>query len=430
MTFENDLPTKRKLLVLAAAPTDGVAQAIANELQRLGWETVVTDQVGQYAYDAYACVVLMLTPEAPRAAAVQSALDARPANMIPLVIPTVSLPYARWASAPVPVAASLELTAAAVNEALANLDGATSPRQAALGQYIPGGQVIQQPPPSTNPGQPAYPQQPGYPTNEPTYPATPAGGMAAYTGNQPTMPGMQPTMQYPNQPYPGQPPYPGGPGYAPQPDAPARSNRAAIFAVIGGVALLACVLACLGGLYFTRSLAGKVSTSIQATLTARPATPTATASMPAGFARFTDPGGYYQLNAPTAWKATSTSAYTSWLSTSDIAEAAIASGNGSPTESDLQTALGQTFKSFSTGAGGNGAYTPTQAPSTVSMAGESWQQQAADISVKGVTFHAVVLGVSHGGRFYLILYSSPKDSFDTVDAQKFQPMLNSFTFLK
>lgn len=426
MAFENDFPTKRKLLVLAAAPTDGAAQAIANELQRLGWETVVTDQVGQYAYEAYACIVLMLTPEAPRAAAVQSALDARPANMIPLVIPTVSLPYARWASAPVPVGASLELTAAAINDALANLDGATSPRQAALGQYIPGGQAIQQMPPAQPiyPSQPTYPQQPGYPTNEPSYPATPAGGMAAYAGNQPTMPGMQPTMQYPGQPYPG------GPGFAPQPEPPKRGNRAAIFAVIGGVALLACVLACLGGLYFTKGVVGKVSTSIQATLTARPATPTATASMPVGFARFTDPSGYYQLNAPSAWKATSTSAYASWLSTSDIAEAAIASGNGSPTVSDLQTALGQTFKSFSTGAGGSGAYTRTQSPSTVSMAGESWQQEAADISVKGVTFHAVVLGVSHGGRFYLIIYASPKDSFETLNAQSFQPMLNSFTFLK
>lgn len=425
MAFEGGFPTRRKLLVLAAAPTDGAAQAIAQELQRLGWETIVTDQVGQYAYEAYACIVLLLSPEAPHSAAVQSALEARPANMIPLVIPTVSPPYARWAGPPVPVAASLALTAQSINDALGHLDGATSPRQAAMGQYVPGGQPVEPIPPSqpVYPSQPAYPQQPGYPTNEPTYPATAAGGQAFYAGNQPTMPGMQPTMQYPGQPYPG------GPGVAPQPNAP-RRNRAAIFGIIGGVVLLACVLACLGGLYFTRGVAGKISTSIRATLTARPATATATASMPVGFASFTDPGGYYRLNAPTAWKATSTSTYSGWLSSSPIAEVAIASASGSPTSSDIQNAIGQTLKSFSTGAGGSGSYTTTQGPTTVSLAGESWTQEAADVGVKGVTLHSVVMGATHNGRFYIILYVAPKDTFDTTDTQSFQPMLNSFTFLQ
>ncbi len=430
MAFQSGFPTRRKLIVLAAAPADGAAQAIAQELQRLGWETIVTDQVGMYAYEAYACVVLLLTPEAPRSAAVQSALEARPANMIPLVIPEVSPPYARWAGAPVPVAASLALTAQSINEALGRLDGATSPHQAALGQYVPGGQPVEPMPPAqpTYPSQSMYPQQPGYPTNEPTYPGTVAGGQAFNAGNQPAMPGMQPTMQYPGQ-YPGQ-PYPGGPGAAPQPDAPKRGNRAAIFAIIGGVALLACVLACLGGLYYSKSVAGKISTSIQATLTARPAKTTPTTSIPVGFASFTDPSGYYRVNAPTAWKETSTSAYTNWLSSSDVAEVAIATASGSPTSSDIQTALGQTIKSFSTGAGGNGSYTTTQKPTTVSLAGESWIQESADVGIKGTTIHSVVMGTTHNGRFYLILYVSPKDSFDSLNAQNFQPMLNSFTFLQ
>jgi hypothetical protein len=248
------LPITHDLLILAAAPDDPVAGALATELQRLGWETIITDEVGAYAYDARGCVVLLLTPESPHGRAARSALSERPANMIPVVHPDVSPPYGRWSSGPIPYTGSAGATANAINETLETLLQGTGKRAAVSG-YVPGG-VSAAPTPA-----------------EPTPPATPAPPLAA-TPAPPavSMPAPPPPAPIPHPTYP--PPQPGStlqPGILAQPaysgmqpiaqdalefalptETPQDTSKLAMYAIVAGVALLACVLIGLLGLYFTR----------------------------------------------------------------------------------------------------------------------------------------------------------------------------------
>ena len=73
-------------------------------------------------------------------------------------------------------------------------------------------------------------------------------------------------------------------------------------------------------------------------------------------------------------------------------------------------------------------------PSDVSLAGETWQQSAADITLKGstsattFTSHLVALVATHKGETFVIEYQAVQATFDGVDARYFQVMLASFTF--
>jgi hypothetical protein len=69
-------------------------------------------------------------------------------------------------------------------------------------------------------------------------------------------------------------------------------------------------------------------------------------------------------------------------------------------------------------------------PTSVSFAGETWSQYDGDLALAGTTEHVVLLIAGHGDSTALIAYLAPKESFSGDDAQYFQPMLRSFTFLK
>jgi hypothetical protein len=69
-------------------------------------------------------------------------------------------------------------------------------------------------------------------------------------------------------------------------------------------------------------------------------------------------------------------------------------------------------------------------PTTVTVAGQSWTQETADVTPGGQaqTAHAVVLSVTHGGNVYTIAYYASPSAFANLNAVAFQPMVKSFTF--
>jgi len=391
-------PARQHLLLLAATPGDSLAEALAQEMRRYGWTSLVTDQVETHAAEAQACIVL-LAPSAMESRAVSSALSARPANLIPLVMTSMAPPYAPWAVAPITFMGSVERVGAAIQHALAGLLGPAAPMPSA-------------PPPSA-----AAPSMPLY---------------AAGYGAQPTYP-----MGVPGpQGYPGYPSYSGYPGYAADPQAQSappkrRGGLALLFAVIGVVALLVVIV---GGLYaFRTALASTHKATASGTATATIALPTPTATLPAGFSPYTAPTGDFQIDQPSSWARTaSTSASIDdilWVSKQQQADIVIGYGPGTASSADIATAESGIFKQVSLSAGGNGSYSHFTGPTSVLMAGEDWTQAAADITVHGITLHGVVLAVNHNGSFYTIAYFGQKSDFASLDSHTFQPMLHSFMFL-
>lgn len=387
-------PARQHLLLLAATPGDALAEALAQEMRRYGWTAVVTDQVEAHAAEAQACIVL-LSPTAMESRAVTSALSARPANLIPLLLTPMTPPYATWAVAPFTFSGSVEHVGAAIQQALAGLLAPSAP-----------------PPAAAAPSMPLY---------------------ASGYGAQPTYPMGVPAPQG----YPGYPSYSGYPGYAADPQAQSAPPRgkgglALLFAAIGVVALLVVIV---GGLYaFRTALASTHKAITSATTTATIALPTPTATLPAGFSLYTDPSGAFQIDQPMDWtRSVSNSGsndYTLWVSKEQTADIVVGYGPGTASSSEISTAVTSTFKQVSTSAGGDGSYTHLVGPTSVLMAGENWTQEAADISVHGVTVHGVVLAANHNGNFNLIAYFGQKSDFSSLDSHTFQPMLHSFMFLK
>lgn len=391
-------PVRQHLLLLAATPGDSLAEALAQEMRRYGWTSVVTDQVEAHATEAQACIVL-LSPASLQSRAVTSALSARPANLIPLLLTPMTPPYAPWAVAPFTFSGSVEQIGAAIQQALAGLLAPSAPMPSA-------------PSPSA-----AAPSMPLY---------------AAGYGAQPTYP-----MGVPGpQGYPGYSSYSGYPGYAdaPQPQsAPpkGRGGLALLFAAIGVVALLVVIV---GGLYaFRTALASTHRATASATTTATVSLPTPTATLPAGFSLYTDPSGAFQLDQPTSWTRTDSTSGTSndtlWVSKEQTADIVVGDTPGTVSSTDMPTAETSTFKQVSTSAGGSGSYSHLSGPTSVLMAGEDWTQEAADITVHGVVLHGVVMAANHNGNFYLIAYFGLKSDFAALDSHTFQPMLHSLTFL-
>src|SRR5579875_61478 len=69
-------------------------------------------------------------------------------------------------------------------------------------------------------------------------------------------------------------------------------------------------------------------------------------------------------------------------------------------------------------------------PTTVTVAGQSWTQEAADVTPGGQaqTAHAVVLSVTPGGNVYTIAYYASPSAFANLNTVAFQSMLKSFAF--
>ncbi len=398
-------------IVIAAAPGEPLAEAIAAELRRLGWNAAVAERVETYAGMARAYVA-PLTPASINSPAVAAALAARGAPLIPLTVGATPLPSGPWAIQPVIFSGDPAQTARDLTTVINNLTGGNA--------TIPFGQQ-----PASRPlGASDYMA----PTTPPTFPPSQFA---------PTM-----EMASPAQPYQSAPSYPtqqgytqypqGGAPYAPYgaPPAPAKRRR---WPLIVGVIVAVVLLACVGGGAFAysklHSFVGAVSTGVSQTETASAATatPAATAapSIPANFTVYSDSTAKFSIAYPNSWQKSASGGDVIFLDTAEAADVVVGSVDANIPQSDINSTESQFFKS----AAGAGTYNNLQGPTTVTYAGESWTQESADITSSGQTLHAVVLVANHGSHAYVIGYLGAKSAFATLDAQDFQPMLNSLSFL-
>lgn len=291
----------------------------------------------------------------------------------------------------------------------------------------PAGMPYGQPPtPAPYPGQPAFGQAP--------YGQQPPYGQPMYGQPPPEMP---PTATYPYSGYPG---YPGGPMMSPAPPPPpSKKAPVALIAVlvalavvvVAGVLFAALVLARTGGL-------GSASATAVPTATALPtATPSPTASIanvPAGFTAYRDPAGLYQIAYSANW--TKTESSQQGVNTAIFTDSSQRSTGLEVTPVALQvpqSGLANLDDSFITGfakGAANATVTNKQGPSDVTLAGETFVQESADVQTSGAMVHLVVLAGVHGTTTYNIAYFATTGDFSGADTQFFQPMLQSLTFLK
>ncbi len=382
--------------IIAAAPGEPLAEALAAELRNLGWRAVVTDQIGPYAREARVCVA-PLTPTTLNSPAIASALATPVAALIPLVVGPTPLPPGPWAIQPVVFSGDPAQTARDIVAAVNNLGAAPT---------IPSMQ-----PPMTGPA---------YPTTGATIPYAPAAP------SQPLQP-YQVAPGYPTQA--GYAQYPqGGAPYA-QPPAPAKRRRwPMVVGIIAGVVLLLCAVGGVFAYIGLHKFAGVVSTGISQTETASAATATpeatATAAIPADYTLFTDSTNGYSIAYPNSWQKQASSSDVVFLDTSVPADMVIGAVPDNLPQSDIASTESEFFKSVSDG----GKISNLKGPTTITLAGESWTQETADITTSGQVIHSVVLATNHGAHAYIVGYLSAKSTFTSLDTQYFQPMLNSFSF--
>ncbi len=444
-------------LVLAAPPSHAAAQSLASELRILGWTVTVTVDVVPDVDIARACVVL-IAPELLDGAALSAAIAAHPRYLVPVLTIPMPLPYGPWSAAPVVIGESAAQAAATVATAVLGLpeapytvDGAP-PYAPGYGQPgYPSVPFTQQP----GYGQPGYGQpgygqpgyglpgygQPGYPsvplTQQPGYSSAPYAMRAtpAYVPGRepppaPLMPGYEqpPTPSVPlSQPlgypyYPGYPQEPGYPAQAPQENAgrPILRYQAIAFTILNVHAITAT------GIYVFSIPPAPPPRLTSPTASAATVTPT----VPVGFKVFQDQSETYQVIAPVDWSQTTNYDFVGFADPSNSATFAVGTYGAPINDSTIVESENSIFKSASTGGGGSGAYYNVQGPTKIKLAGETWTQESADVSVARGVMHVVVLITVHDSSTYILMYAAIQPSFSKFNSQDFQPMERSFTFLR
>lgn len=301
----------------------------------------------------------------------------------------------------------------------------TSPRR---GPYGASPEEFGPPGPYYQPGQPSRPVQPyqQYTPQQPYQQYTPQQPYQQYPSQEPYgayggYGGYGPYSSYGPQTFSGQQPYGMG-----EPEARSRHPLTAVLIV--GVVILFIAMAGGGALLVSRMHSASANT---------PGTATATPAVPVGFKTYTDPGGAFKLFVPTDWSTqtpntTTQSPYSTVFANPDeTGVLTVASFNGTFNQSTLATSEKSVFVGMSRGGGGPGTYSHLQGPTTLSLAGEKWTQETADVAVaNGTTLHAVVLLANHAGHGYAIAYAAKQTSFKSLDTKDYQVMVHSFAFLK
>ena len=277
-------------------------------------------------------------------------------------------------------------------------------RDSGYGQYEPGGG-------QRDPGYGYPPQQQG---GQP-------GGWPSPQGEPwsrgPTSQGRGPYSQYPA--------YPGGQYGAPygygEPPAPPRRSGNWLLPVV--VVLLLLLVGGGAGYVLTHGKALLTSTTAHGTPTAAATT---TPGIPAGFRLYTDNSAHVQFVMPHDWIAHGSISASSGLALTspDLNKAfEVLKAPGTADNGALATA-------FLDGvAGSSGTVANRVGPTQVSLAGETWAQESADVTRNGETVHVVALVASHSGATYLLGYLAPPSVFADANTRYFQPMVQSFTFL-
>jgi hypothetical protein len=354
-------------LIIAATPGEALAEALAAELRALGWRATVAEQLAPHASEARACVALV-TPATLSSPALTAALATQGTPLIPLIVGRTPLPSGPWAAPPIAFSGDPAQAARDIVAAADALAGA--------------------------PGSGA----------EPTLAYKPA------SSSQPL------------------PPYP-----APVASPSLASKRPGWPVIIGVIATVALVSCMVGAFGYARlkSPSGTVSVEVEQTETAQAFSATATAEaavtpiIPSNFTLYTDTVGAYNIAYPQGWQKTTSGGDIIFLDADDTADMVIGSVAANIPQSEIKATEAQYFKTVA----GSGTYSHVQGPIAVTYAGETWQQESADITSAGQTFQAVVLIANHGPRAYIIGYVAPKAGFSSLDLRFFQIMLHSFAFL-
>lgn len=220
-----------------------------------------------------------------------------------------------------------------------------------------------------------------------------------------------PYGQYANNPY-GQPV-----GYgAPPAPAPRRSGNWLLPLVIVVLAILVVG----GGVYTATHIPSKNPPST----TQGTATTVAPGSVPPGFKQHTDDASHTEIALPQDWT-------TSGTVTSSSGFEALSPDHNSVILLGSLDAVG----SLEGGANGaiagpadGGNVTNKVGPTNVSLAGETWVQEAGDITRQGTPLRMMVLVGSHGDKTYFLALISTRDAFESANTQYFQPATQSFKF--
>lgn len=363
-----DYPSSRSrsVVLIAAPPHEPAAPDLADELERLVPQRVVVTSDVGRYSGRMSACIVVLRPQTARSSALHAIFDERPPLLIPVLAAPMVLPPGPWTTPPVTLARGVEVAAFEVADALR---GTRAPHS-----------------------RPVYPPAPAYPTT-PAYPSRPLHPMA-------------PGPAYPGAAF----------GPAQMPAASPRRSHAALW-IAGSLALVVLIaLAGIGGL-----LALKRSNVLA---------PHPSPTVPAHFTTYTDTGGLYRLTVPQGWSTRMENTIIGFVSPSAQAVFEVTSISVTMSSNDIRTNEDEYFKALASGAGGSGTYTNLQGPSPVTLAGATWTRESADVTVKGSPAHAVILIANHGSNAFLLAYFAYSNVFASTDAGDFQPMLNSFTFLK
>ncbi len=187
--------------------------------------------------------------------------------------------------------------------------------------------------------------------------------------------------------------------------------------------------AAVGGLYIWRH-----PELLHQTTAAAP-TPTSTPSVsptptiPSGFKLYNSPDGIFQITYPSDWEVVykqpsngSSQATIRSLDSTDAmmiepAFTAITPGQYADTLSNLLSSLAVTNAQIAS------------TTDTVTIGANTWTSLMATANVNGNSYQFVLYGLDHNGNTAIVLTSAPDSNAGNVDAQYFQPMLQSFSFL-
>lgn len=202
-----------------------------------------------------------------------------------------------------------------------------------------------------------------------------------------------------------------------------RPGMAGIIVIV--VVLLAIVV--IAALTATGTLTFGAATP-SATPTSTP-TPTVspTPSVPAGFTSYSSPG-YFSLDTPAEWTAASYKLGSTLdavaFTNSSLTTQLVIEVFPSSSPSNLAAIDGQALTQLAKGK----PIQDLQAATSVTVGGQSWEDEMANLPVQGTQSHVVTMATTRGAYLYLLYYFSPVNTFETASVADFQPMLNSFAF--
>lgn len=224
--------------------------------------------------------------------------------------------------------------------------------------------------------------------------------------------------------------------YDPEPDRETSDRGCRLASVVGVALVVVIALGLVGIVYFGGPLNKTVTIPPTATPTFGP-TPTATlAPIPSGFTRYTDPNHQFTLGVPSEWTdvsglATATDALpsgTHFVIFLDEAQDALLEVIDTPEDASaidgVETAALRSNSNYAI------TVSNQSGPDTVTVAGASWTQRAADQTAPdiGLTLHLVVIGTTRNHHDIFIVYGALKSAFDNLDETMFQKSLDTFAF--